>query len=65
MTDLEIKQYLDENNWAVKAQDCIMKVFNTSSQIINTEYNFDTGMMTVKTPENTFTFNWILGKPFG
>ena len=65
MTDLEIKQYLDENNWKVKAQDCVMEVFNTSSQIINTVYNSDTEMMTIETSENKFTFKWILNKPFG
>lgn len=64
MTDLEIKQYLDKNNWEVIAQDCIMKVFNTSYQIINTVYNSDTEMMTIQTPENCFTFKWLLGKPF-
>ena len=46
MTDLEIKQYLDKNNWSVDAQDCLMKVLNTSYQIISTKYNFKNGMMT-------------------
>lgn len=63
MTDLEIKQYLDENNWSVNAQDCLMKVFNTSYQIISTKYNFKNGMMTIITPDNKFIFKWNLGKP--
>lgn len=63
MTDLEIKQYLDENNWSVNAQDCLMKVFNTSYQIISTKYNFKNGMMTIITPDNKFIFEWVLGKP--
>ena len=37
MTDAEIKQYLDENNWEVNANDCI-------------------------TPDNVFTFKWVLEK---
>ncbi len=64
MTDLEIKQYLDKNNWAVDAQDCLMKVLNTSRQILDTIYNFKTGMMTIITPSNKFTFKWNLGKPY-
>lgn len=60
MTDLEIKQYLDENNWSVDAQDCLMKVLNTSYQIINTDYNFETRIMTITTNNNTFTFKWNL-----
>lgn len=62
MTDLEIKQYLEENNWEVNAQDCLMKVLNTSYQIINADYNFENGMMTIVTPDNKFIFKWILGR---
>lgn len=62
MTDLEIKQYLDKNNWAVDAQDCLMKVLNTSHQIIKADYNFKNEMMTLITPDNKFIFKWILGK---
>ena len=61
MTDLEIKKYLDANNWKVNAQDCLMKVLNTSRQIIKTEYDFETRMMTIITPDNEFTFGWVLG----
>lgn len=63
MTDLEIKQYLEENNWAVDAQDCLMKVLNTSHQIMETDYDFATELMTIKTPDNKFVFKWILGRP--
>ncbi|RKJ68902.1 hypothetical protein [Roseburia sp. 1XD42-69] len=63
MTDPQIKQYLDENNWSVDAQDCLMKVLNTSSQIISEKYNFKKGMMTIITPDNKFIFKWNLGKP--
>ena len=62
MTDKEIKEYLDKNNWIVDAQDCIKKVLNRSYQIIDTIYDFDTGMMTIITPDNVFTFKWVLGK---
>ena len=62
MTDPEIKQYLDSNNWSVDAQNCLMKVLNTSHQIINTIYEPETSMMTIITPDNNFTFKWNLGK---
>lgn len=62
MTDTEIKQYLSDHNWSVDAQDCTMKVLNRSYQIIDTIYDFDTRMMTIITPDNEFTFEWVLGK---
>lgn len=63
MTDGEIKKYLEENNWAVRAQDCLIKVLNRSYQILDTDYDFETSMMTITTPNNHFTFKWILGSP--
>lgn len=63
MFDIEIKKYLTDHNFVVDAQDCLIKVFNTSYQIIEQDYNFQTGMMTIKTPDNTFIFKWNLGKP--
>lgn len=63
MTDSEILDYLTKNNFEVNAQDCIMKMFNTSYQIIHKDYDFHTDTMTITTPENTFTFKWKLGKP--
>lgn len=62
MTDNEIKQYLSEHNWSVNAQDCLVKVLNRSYQIIDTIYDPDTSMMTIVTPDNEFTFKWILNK---
>lgn len=64
ITDTEIKQYLDKNDWSVNAQDCLMKVLNTSHQIIDAIYDSETSMMTIITSENKFTFKWILGKPY-
>lgn len=63
MTDQEIKQYLNTHHWAVDAQDAFMDIFNTSSQIVDEIYDFDSHMMTIVTPENTFTFKWLLGNP--
>lgn len=60
MTDLEIKQYLDKNDWAVSAQNFLIDVLNTSRQIVSEEYNSNNGTMTIITPDNTFTFKWIL-----
>ena len=54
MTDLEIKRYLDDNNWAIPAQDGVSKILNTSHQIID--------IITLITPDNVFTFKWILNK---
>lgn len=62
MTDSEIKQYLDDNNWEIKAQDGIGKILNTSNQIINTNYDFEKDVITLFTPDNEFTFKWILKK---
>ena len=62
MTDLEIKKYLENNNWAVPAQDGIMKILNTSPQIIDTEYDIDNRIMTIITTKNKFTFHWILNE---
>lgn len=41
-----------------------MKVINTSHQIIDTDYNSETNMMTILTPENKFIFKWNLGSPY-
>lgn len=62
MTDLEINKYLEDNNWAVPAQDGIMKILNTSPQIIDTEYDIDKRMITIITTKNKFTFHWILNE---
>lgn len=62
MTDLEINKYLEDNNWAVPAQDGIMKILNTSPQIIDTEYDIDNRIMTIITTKNKFTFHWILNE---
>lgn len=60
MTDLEIKKYLEAHNWTVPAQDGIIKILNRSPQIIDTEYDIDNNMMTIITPDNVFSFTWIL-----
>lgn len=62
MTDNEIKNYLVSHNYKVNAQDGIRNILNRSYQIIDTIYNFDTRMMTIITPDNEFTFEWMLGK---
>lgn len=62
ISDAEIKEYLVKNHFSVNAQDCLIKVLNTSYQIIDTLYDFNTGMMTIFTPENTFSFKWNLEK---
>lgn len=62
MTDKQIEQYLNNNHWSVDPQDCIMNVFNTSPQIIYKNYNKNTGMMTIITPDNTYLFEWKLRK---
>lgn len=41
-----------------------MKVLNTSPQIINADYNSETNIMTIITPEDKYIFRWDLGKPY-
>ena len=60
MTDLEIKNYLKENNNVIKSQDCITKILNTSHQIINKYYDFKDKTMTIITPDNLFIFKLTL-----
>ena len=60
MTDQEIKQYLSDHNWSVDAEDCVMDMFNSSYQIIDKKYDGKTGLMTINTPDNEFTFEWNL-----
>ena len=61
MTDEEILKYLRDRNFQVPARDGIMDILNTSYQIIDTQYNPRSSVMTVKTPDNTFSFLWKLG----
>lgn len=63
MTDQEIRKYLDIHHWAVYAQDAFMDIFNTSPQITDKLYDFKNHIMTIVTPDNTFSFKWLLGKP--
>ncbi len=56
MTDLEIKQYINNHHGIINAQDLIMDILNTSKQIVNEYYDFDTNKMTLETPQNIFTF---------
>lgn len=62
MSDSQIIEYLEKHNYVVDAQDCLMKVFNTSRQIIDSNYDFITDIMTIITPDNVFKFQWKLGK---
>lgn len=59
MTDLEIKQYIDKHHGIINAQDVIMDILNTSTHILNEHFDFDTHKMTLKTPQNIFTFTLI------
>lgn len=61
MTDDEIKQYLIDHSHLIEAQDGILDILNTSYQIIESHYNPDSGIMTITTPDNTFSFLWQLG----
>lgn len=61
MSDEEIRDYLLSHNFQTEAQDGILDIFNTSYQIIDSHYDPDSSIMTIKTPDNTFTFLWVLG----
>lgn len=60
MTDEEILDYLRERNFRVHAHDGV-DLFNGSYQIKHKFYDDATGTMTVITPNNIFTFDWVLG----
>lgn len=62
MTDKQILQYPIDHNYKIKAQNGIINILNRSYQIIDTLYDFNTGMMTLITPDNKFVFEWVLGK---
>ena len=61
MSDEEIERYLSDHQFTIKAQDGILDIFNTSYQIIDKHYDPDSRIMTIKTPDNTFSFLWKLG----
>ena len=61
MTDEEIKQYIIDHQFQISASDGILDIFNTSYQIIDKHYDPDSSLMTITTPDNTFTFLWVLG----
>lgn len=58
MTDHEISNYLVRHNFKVDPQNFLMDVLNTSPQIINEEYDFQSRLMKITTPQNTFSFEW-------
>ena len=62
MTDMEIRQYLNHNNYSVTSQNCIMDILNTSRQIIEEKYDSSNQRMMLRTPENVFTFQLVLGR---
>ena len=61
MSDDEIKSYLLSCGFRVNSQDGILDILNTSYQIIDSHYDPDSSLMTITTPDNTFTFLWVLG----
>lgn len=62
MTDAEILAYIEVNNYKVNAQDFVLNVLNFSPQVIDTIYDSETRTMTIITPDNEFTFEWVLGR---
>ena len=62
MTNNDIEQYLKERNYIIDPHEFTMDVYNTSPQIIDSYYIHSTGLMTIVTPEKSFTFRWNLRK---
>ena len=62
MTDTEIMGHIKMNNYKINAQEFVLNVLNTSPQILDTIYNSENKMMTIITPDNEFTFEWVLGR---
>lgn len=61
MTDEEIRRFLESHKYSVSSSEATMKILNRSYQIIDSIYNEETHTMTIITPENSFTFEWVLG----
>ena len=61
MSDEEIERYLKDHQFIIDAQDGILDIFNTSYQIMDKHYDSESGLMTITTPDHTFTFLWVLG----
>ena len=62
MSDNEILTYLQDRNYEVNAQDCIMDIFNTSCQIKERIFNIEDLTMTIVTDKNKFVFKLKLNK---
>lgn len=60
MSDEEIERYLVDHQFQISASDGILDILNTSYQIVDKHYDPDSSIMTIKTPDNTFTFLWVL-----
>ncbi len=58
MSDAELLDYLRKNNYELNALDCLMNILNTTPQITDETYDFDSGIMTIMTPDHTFKFKW-------
>lgn len=58
MSDAEISNYLYKNNNKLNALDCLINILNTSPQIIDEKYDYDSGIMMITTPDHTFKFKW-------
>lgn len=58
MTDLEISNYLVQHYYKVNSQNFLMDVLNTSPQIVDEKYDYETKIMTIITPNNRFSFKW-------
>lgn len=58
MTDLELENYLNQNNWSVQPNNFIHDVMNTSPQVTIFHYDLENKLMTIETGEKRFTFHW-------
>jgi hypothetical protein len=56
MTDTEIENYLNQNNWSVIPNNFIHDVMNSSQQVSIIDCDYKTNLITIKTPTKLFNF---------
>jgi hypothetical protein len=56
MTDTEIENYLNQNNWSVIPNNFIHDVMNSSQKVSIIDCDYKTNLITIKTPTKLFNF---------
>ena len=62
MTDTEIENYLNQNNWSVRPNNFIHDVMNKSPQVSIIDCDYKTNLITIKTPTKAYSFHLDIKK---